>query len=42
MVVDLDLAEDVSFMSSSWTSSKDEVESRRVVRDGESEGGSLD
>lgn len=42
IVVDLDRAEDVSFASSSWTSSNDEVESRRVVSNGEFDGGSLD
>lgn len=40
-VVDRDLVEDVSFVSSSRTSSNDEVESRRVVSNGEFDGGSL-
>ena len=33
--VDLDLIDDASFVSSSWTSSNDDVETRRVVSNGE-------
>lgn len=42
IVVDLDLVEDTSFISSSWTSSNDDDESRRVVSNGEFDGGSLE
>lgn len=42
IVVDLDLVEDVSFVSSSWTSSKDDVESRRAVGNGEFDERSLE
>lgn len=39
-MVDLDLVEGTSLVSSSWTSSNDDVESRRVVSNGEFDAGS--